>query len=262
MRSAALRAPRISALLVATLMLAGSAEAQAPLNFTSDYVVRIYGLTVGRASFQATIAGDNYRVNGTLRSAGLARIFDQTDANARASGRVQPGKVTPERFVLDFVQGGRKTTTDISFRRGNVASTRISPEPKPGKKLVPVSRSDLRSVADPVSAALIARGTPQEVCGRTLRVYEGATRIDVKLSLAGVGQVDGVGANAVTCRADVRPVSGYEQGNATFNYIRDKGDMRLVYAPVGRGLYALHSLSTRTEIGRVELLSSRRTVGS
>jgi len=254
----------LSRLLIAGLLLCGvvlPANAQAPLNFEASYVVRLYGLTIGKASFKGSVEGDRYEVDGSLASAGLARVFDRTNASATMTGRLSPGRVVPERFTLDYDQDGRRSKTDIAFRNGNVATTKISPEPrKSSKKLVPLRSGDLVSVADPVSATLLARGTPQQICGRTLRIFEGATRIDVELSLAATGFVYGVGNSAVTCKGRFIPVAGFERGNGTFEYMREHSDLEFVYAPADRGLYMLHSLSARTEIGRVEMRAQTRRI--
>ena len=230
--------------------------------FASDFVITLRGFTVARASFTGTVAGDRYDVDGKLGSAGLARVFARTDATARASGRISSGAVQPDSFLLDYAQDGSSSRTAIAFRDGDAISTDIEPKPRaPSKKIVPITSSDLKSVADPVAATLIARGTADQICGRTLRIYEGGTRIDVQLSLKATGFVYGAGNRAVTCSGRFLPVAGMERGNKTYDFMRDKSDMEFVYAPAGPGgLHLLYALSARTEIGTVQLRAWRRKV--
>lgn len=251
-------------------LLAGVLLALAPLHaaaeqrvtFETDYVVTLRGLTIGRASLGGKVEGDRFEVQGTLSSAGLARIFDRTRADARIVGLLRQSSATPESFMLSYAQGDQVTRTTIAFSNGDVARTDIEPPvERSAESRVPIAAADLKSVADPVSATIVARGRPDEICGRTLRIFEGGTRIDVELSLGTVGFVYGVGNHAVTCRGRFIPVSGFEREDPTFAFLRDKGDFEFVYAPAGGGIYTLHSLSTQTQIGRVEMRAQRREIG-
>jgi len=249
-------------LAAAAMLVSPSAFAEPALSFNTDYVITLRGFTIARASFEGSLRGERYTVNGKLASAGLARIFDKTDATARAVGEISKGAVRPESFLLNYAQGKTTSRTHILFRDGNVVKTEIEPNPAPpSDKIIPITKVDLQSVTDPVAATLFARGLPEEICGRTLRLFEGGTRIDIKLSPKTVGFVYGAGNHAVTCRGTVVPVAGIERGNATWDYLRRHANAEFVYVPAGSGrLYMLHSISTRTEIGTVKLRAWRRHV--
>lgn len=238
------------------------AAATADTSFSADFVVTLHGFIVARASFSGRVDGDHYDVDGKLASAGIARVFARTDASAHASGRISAGAVQPDSFLLDYAQDDWSSKTAIAFRNGDAVSTDVEPKPEaPSDKVIPITGADLKSVADPVAATLLARGTAGQICGRTLRIYEGGTRIDVKLSLKATGFVYGAGNRAVTCAGRFIPVAGMERGNKTYDFMRDKADMEFVYVPAGPGgLHMLHSLSARTEIGAVKLRSWRRRV--
>ena len=247
--------------LLAGAALPGPARA-ADTRFETDFTITLRGLTVARAGFTGTVDGDRFEIDGKLASAGLARIFSRTDATAHTSGRISSGTVRPDSFLMDYAQDGRSSKTAIAFRNGDAVSTDVEPKPKaPSKKIIPITAEDLKSVADPVAATLLARGTADEICGRTLRIYEGGTRIDVQLSPKATGFVYGAGNRAVTCAGRFIPVAGMERGNKTYDFMRDKADMEFVYAPAGPdGLYMLYALSARTEIGTVRLRAWRRKV--
>ena len=106
----------------------------------------------------------------------------------------------------------------------------------------------------------MARGSAEDICRRTLRIYEGGTRVDVQLSPVSVGWVYGAGNGAATCSARFVPVAGYIK-SSTYDYMRDHADMEFVYVPTHRqGLYMLHSISTRTDIGQVKLRAWKQKV--
>lgn len=244
------------------VLAAGASQASADTRFEIDYVVTARGFTVARASFTGVVSGARYEVDGKLASAGLARIFARTDATARTVGALSAGAAEPESFMLNYVQDGNPSRTEIRFEDGAAVRTDIEPAPAaPADGVVPITKSDLQSVVDPVAATIVARGSPEQVCGRTLRVYEGGTRIDVALSLAATGFVYGAGNHAVTCKGSFIPVAGMSRDNESYEFMRDKADMEFVYVPAARdGLYLLHSVSARTEIGRVKLRAWRKKV--
>jgi hypothetical protein len=250
-----------AALSCAAAAIFGTAGiASADVKFNSEYVITVRGVTVAKASFNGTVAGDRYDVQGKLASSGIGRVLGKTEATARSTGSFSQPTPTPESFVLSFVQDGRASQTQLAFQNGNAVSTSFQPDWKAGADTIPVQPHDLQSVADPIAATIVARGTPEQICGRTLRVYEGGTRIDVALRLAGVGFVEGVGNNAVTCRGDFIPVAGMSADNGTYNYMRQKADMQFVYLPAGGGVYLLHTMAGRTDIGQVQVRSYRRSV--
>lgn len=251
----------LSTCLLAGAVVTGAAHA-AETRFETDFTITLHGLTVARAGFTGTVDGDRFEIDGKLSSAGIARIFSRTDASARTSGRISVGAVQPDSFRLNYAQDGTSSRTAIAFRNGNAVSTDVEPKPKAAsKKIIPIAAADLKSVADPMAATLLARGTADQICGRTLRIYEGGTRIDVQLSPKATGFVYGAGNRAVTCSGRFIPVAGMERGNTTYDFMRDKADMEFVYVPTGPGgLHMLYSLSARTEIGTVQLRSWRREV--
>lgn len=250
-------------LLAPALLAAAVHPVFAEMSFKAEYAVTLRGFTIARATFDGTVSGSRYEVNGKLASAGLARVFARTDATARTAGTLSPAAVQPDSFVLSYVQDGVPSKTEILFRNGDAVRTDIEPAPTspPPPEVIPVTGSHLQSVADPIAATIVARGTPEQICGRTLRVYEGGTRVDIALSLAGVGFVYGAGNRAITCKGSFNPVAGMSPDNKSYQYMREKADMEFVYVPAAAdGLYMLHSASAQTEIGRVQVRAWRRNV--
>lgn len=247
----------------AAMLAAGSASALADTRFETEFSLTVRGFTFARASFDGNVSGDRYEVNGKLATAGIARVFARTDATARTVGSLRAGSAQPDSFLLSYVQDGRPSRTEIVFKNGAAIRTELEPAPKepPPPDILPITKSHLQSVVDPLSATIVARGTPEQICGRTLRVYEGGTRVDVALTLADTGFVYGAGNNAVTCKGSFIPVAGMSPKNPSFSFMRENADMEFVYVPAtADGLYLLYSLSARTEIGRIQAKAWRRTV--
>ncbi|MBO6903000.1 MAG: DUF3108 domain-containing protein [Rhizobiaceae bacterium] len=244
-----------------TLPLAG-ALAEPTVNFETQYVITVRGFTVAKADFKGKVQGSTFEVDGKLRSAGLARIFDKTEARSRSVGVLGDGTPQPSGFLLSYRQGSSgDKKMEIAFSGGNVANVTHQPALGPaGNDLVPLSDSDLKAVTDPVSATIVVRGRPEDICNRTLRVYEGGTRVDVQLSPLSVGWIYGVGNGAVTCAGKFIPVAGYIK-SSTYDYMRKHANMEFTYAPTHRqGIYMLHSITTQTDIGQVKLRAWRQKV--
>lgn len=254
--------PAVAAATLASAALAACmSAASADTSFEVDYIVTARGFTVARANFTGTVTAGRYEVDGTLASAGLARIFARTDATARSAGSLSAEAATPENFLLSYVQDGKPSRTEIVFSKGVAVTTTIEPPmPAPPGGTIPIGKGDLQSVADPVAATIVARGGPDQVCGRTLRLYEGGTRVDVALTHSATGFVYGAGNHAVTCKGAFIPVAGMTRDNKSYEFMRAKADMEFVYVPAGSGLYLLHSVSAQTEIGRVQVRAWRKKV--
>lgn len=251
-----------ASVLAGALLVPAAAAAEPKVSFETDYVVTVRGLTVAKAHFDGKVEGNRFEVDGELRSAGLARIFDKTEARSRSVGVLADGTPQPQSFFLSYAQGNAPgTKMEIAFQNGAVA--RVTHEPKlgpPGDDVVPIRKTDLQSVTDPISATIVARGNAKDICRRTLRIYEGGTRVDVQLSPVSVGWVYGAGNGAVTCSGRFVPVAGYIKSQ-TYDYMRQHADMEFVYVPTHRhGLYMLHSISTQTDIGNVKLRAWRQKV--
>ncbi|MBO6717339.1 MAG: DUF3108 domain-containing protein [Rhizobiaceae bacterium] len=258
MNIGAIRTAALAAIM--TMPAAGAAAQQ--LGFEIEYVVTVRSFTVAKATFDGRISGDRFEVDGTLRSAGVARIFDRTEAKSRSVGTLATGTPQPESFLLSYVQGSSPgTQLEIAFQDGTVANVTHEPAFDPtGDDVVPLQKSDLQAVTDPISATIVARGAPDDICRRTLRIYEGGTRVDVQLSPSSVGWVYGAGNGAVTCSAQFIPVAGYIKSE-TYDYMRQHANMEFVYVPTHRqNIYTLHTITTQTDIGQVKLRAWRTRI--
>lgn len=232
-------------------------------SFKADYLVTYLGLPIGSASFASTYTPDSFRIDGTLRSRGLARLFDKTDGTTRAEGSIGGEGLQPTAFSITYTQGKRKGSIAIGFAGNDVASTTVKPEPKPRdeKRWVAVARSDLRSVVDPLSAMVVRADSPEEVCNRTVSYFDGEMRGDVRLSHRSVGTLPGFDGAAVTCDARFVPVSGFYPSR-TISYMRDRSRMTLTLVQLGRtGLYAPVDARVDTPVGPVRVRTERLVAG-
>lgn len=253
--------PRLAASLIglaAVASLPAAALAEGPRRFEADYVVSVYGLPVGKARFRSEFEGKRFRIEGTLSSAGLARLFDKTQGTTTVRGRIGPDGLEPRRYDVDYTSGDDRQRTTIRFADGKVSARNRPKTKKRGSNWVKLTQKHLRAAFDPISATLIQADDVADVCDRTINVFDGEMRADIKLTHQSTGEVKGFSGQTVTCRAEFIPVAGYRKGRDQLEYLRTRSRMTVAFAPLeGTGFYSPVDASIGTEIGTVRIRAQR-----
>lgn len=257
------------ALLVAAMVVTATPAKDTPSGrvdgeaaaFYGEYVVSFYGLSIASSSFRSSFGGDRFAMEGKLSSVGLARIFDSTTASVTVKGRFAGSNPRPEGYSVSYTSGGKAKRTALSFSGGRVSGVVNEPPlKKRGKDWVPVTGKHLASVTDPISAVLVRAESLDDVCGRTVSVFDGELRADLKLGAGKRGNVDtgAYSGEAVTCGARFVPVAGYRPGNKSMAWLRDHGEITVTFAPLGKtGIYAPIHATVGTQIGTITLAARR-----
>ncbi len=248
-----------SAAALSALILLGSAPARAE-TFKSEYVVSIFGLSVAKSNFTTTLNGERYSVSGGLRSAGLAEFFDDTHGSISASGQLGARGLVPASYVVDYTTGVKKKRTALGFSGGAVSSVSNTPAVKKGKGWIEVTPGQLRNVSDPIMAFVVKAGSLDDVCSKTIHVFDGETRADFVLSPVGRTEVEtsGYSGPAMTCAMRFVPLSGFRAGKKQIEYLKNSSKMLATFAPMGdTGLYAPVVAKVGTQIGTVTIRAAR-----
>jgi hypothetical protein len=240
-------------LLAPFLFLAASALPAHAESFRADYSVTLLGLPVAKARFDSTFTDDRFVIEGSLQSSGLARIFDRTRGTTRVEGAIHRGEVRPRAFRSNYESGRKKSRTTIRFARGGVSSYENTPEPRRGNTWVPVSESHLRAALDPLSSTLIRTDDPAKVCNRTVSIFDGEMRADLRLTPRAAPK-DG----RVTCDARFVPVSGYRKGRKQIDFLQNESRITISFARLGgTGFYTPVDASIGTQIGTLRVTANR-----
>ena len=219
--------------LAAGLPIGTAASAQ---TVTTNYGMSIIGLPIGKASFDTVIDGSRFMVNGSMSSAGLGSLVSDTGGTSRVSGRVTNKGFFANSYGLDYTSDRKRWTSKVAFNGGRVLSAEVSPKrnkPKPG--YVPVQRSQLSSVVDPLSGLMLKASDAGAVCRRTLPMYDGWSRLDLKLSPSGTRsfEMPGYSGTASVCSARISPVSGYDKSSKGLAYLKNQ-TIEVWFAPIAR----------------------------
>lgn len=248
-------------ILAAALSCAAPARAEKAHSMRVEQIVTIYGVVIARSSFSSSVSRDSFKVEGRVSSAGLARVFDDTRGSVTAMGHFDNDRARPKGYVADYESGKKKKRSQISFADGRVHKA-VNAPPVDTKRddWVPHGATALVDVADPLSATLVPADREADVCNRTISVFDGALRADLRLSPAGRGTLSAQGyeGGTVVCRAQFVPVSGYRRDNRSLRYIRDKSQIRIAFAQIGAtGVYAPVGVTAKTKVGTLTLETKR-----
>ncbi len=239
----------MSAALLTILAAAGTAGAAQ--TFRTDYSITLMGIPVGKASFTSVIGEDDFRIDGSLASAGMARLFDSTQGTTSASGRLSETGMTPRSYDLNYRSDKKTQRTAIRFSNGNVTATENVPPSRPRQgDWVHLQENHLTSVVDPISSTVLRAARPADVCNRTIRIYDGEMRADLRLAPAGASR------GQVTCTARFEPVAGYRPSRSALKYLRDRARITIAFAPLAdTGFYAPVDASIGTQVGTVRIVA-------
>jgi hypothetical protein len=128
------------------------------------------------------------------------------------------------------------------------------------KERVPVTEAHRLGVLDPLSALLIPVGgtggvLTAEACQRSLPVFDGRRRYDLKLAFKRTDKVKadkGYQGAAVVCSLVFQPIAGHRPGSALVKYLSQGRDMELWLAPIaGTRILAPFRLSITNLVGNI-----------
>ncbi|MEX6506387.1 DUF3108 domain-containing protein [Jiella sp. M17.18] len=235
-----MKLPRIALALASQIALTpiGSAGASAETKtVTTDYGMAIIGLLIGKASFDTVIDGSRFSVDGHLSSAGLGALVSETKGTSHVSGRFGSGGFSAQRYGLDYTSDSKRWKSDVRFNDGRVTFASVSPKRSKHEKptYIPVEKSQLAAVVDPLSGMMIKTTNPASVCQRTLPLFDGWSRLDLELSPGGSNsfKMPGYNGPATVCEARIDPVSGYDTASKGLKFLKDQ-TIQLWFAPIAQ----------------------------
>ncbi|MBX3428447.1 MAG: DUF3108 domain-containing protein [Hyphomonadaceae bacterium] len=166
---------------------------------------------LGTAEYEVTDTPTAYNVRSTLRTSGLARLFDQTDITATASGAHVGDALAWSRYNLNHAYGQKRRQTALVRNAGNVTS---SITPRYSDMGAPPATAEQQSGSfDPLSAvfALGRRVGRARACSANVLVFDGRQHYRLSVTPRANGSYNGGGYEgpAVLCDFRYTPISGF-----------------------------------------------------
>jgi len=147
---------------------------------------------------------------------------------------------------------------------GSVKELVATPPPPPRSGIVPVTE-DRQAIIDPLTAMLVSgatgEGLSQEACRRTLPVFDGRERYDLKLAFKRMDNVTaekGYAGPVVVCSARYEAIAGHRASAPLVKYLSEGREIEVALAPaVGMRLLAPFRVSAMSMVANL-VIEARR----
>lgn len=216
---------------------APAARAQDQIQFD----LSVSGLSLGRASVAIDEAGGRYALAGVLHPSRLVTLFADISFNGKAWGRLEQGRLVPERYEAVSTTDERHSEVSLRFR-ANGRPEVISYQPARDARPYDINPSTLRGMSDPLSVAymIFSDRSKEALCAESHALFDGRRRSEIVLKAP---QISATGAR---CAGYYQRLEGFAPELMAkarrFNFT-------LYYEAQEGGLYRLTRFEADTTIG-------------
>jgi hypothetical protein len=153
---------------------------------------------------------------------------------------VTKGELIPASYGASITSEKKTEEIRMTLAKGNISDFAVLPLPPPNPDRVPVTDAHRKGVIDPMTASLVkvaGTGDPvaPEACNKSVSVFDGRLRYDLKLSYKRMDKVKaekGYDGPAVVCGVYFTPVAGYIPDRPAIKYMTELKTMEVWLAPV------------------------------
>ncbi|WP_377290656.1 DUF3108 domain-containing protein [Rhizobium sp. SG2393] len=253
-----MRACVAAAACLSVLVAASLARAE-EIRHRTDYAIALAGLPVARASFDTELVNDRYTISGTMNSAGLADILSRTSGQTQVTGTLMRDRLRASHYSMSYRSGSKQRSIEMTLRNGTVTSSVMTPKRTTSPdNWIPVSAADMRNVFDPLSGLIIP--ARNRVCPKTLPIFDGESRLDIRLSPKGTRpfKTEGFEGEAIVCGLAFTPKSGFKKGRKDVEYLAKLKTMEIWFAKAEAvNVYAPVYVRIPTSLGAVTVSATR-----
>jgi hypothetical protein len=227
-----------TAFLVAGLTCGLGSAARAD-NVRATYKISIVGLSIGNATATAMFEPQHYSIDVGVKLSGLAALVSSAKGAATASGAIGRTGVMPAAYANTTANAYETRTVRMAMSGRAVRGLEISPAFVDPVGRIPVGDSDKQNILDPVSALVMSvpAGQPLDgppACDRTVPVFDGFARYDIKLSYVRSQdvQVKGYAGPVAVCAIRYVPVAGHRPAAKATQFMASNQEMEVWLAPI------------------------------
>lgn len=249
------------------LAFAACLAAPAPARAVEDgavrasYTITINGIVIGRFALKTKFENDGYAIAIDGSTSGVSRLMSDGRGALQSRGFFRGGKPQPAVYTLETNESGRRTSVNMIMKAGTI--TRLLAEPPLAERSdrVPITRRHKANILDPLSAFLAAysKGREQAVCSRTIPIFDGWQRFDIRLFYKSTRDVrspaaDGYNGSVVVCGARYVPVAGHRPTREAVDYMARNTAMEVWFAPVDElGVMVPYRFQIGTKMGELAM---------
>jgi hypothetical protein len=179
-------------------------------------------------------------------------------------GTIKDGHPAPTNFTSKTVSNTETSDVTMVLDEGSV--TELAATPPPSQDRVPVTAANRQGIIDPLTAVLFSAAAAgetlsQEACRRTLPIFDGYQRYDLKLAFKRVDKVTaekGYAGPVVVCSVSYEPIAGHRASIPLVKYLSDGREMEMALAPItGTRLLAPFRLSVVSMLANLTVEANR-----
>lgn len=256
----------LAAVLLGLIPAAGSAADSGPRDGTvrASYNMLLNGVPIGRFKLDADLDGGRYTMTIRGVTAGVSALVSDGAGLLKSSGQIARSRMLPDDYYLDTRENG-KMSSNVSMRmkQGTIVSVAALP-PLPVKAdRVPLLPAHKHNIVDPLSAMMmpLKRSAMGAACNRTIPVFDGWQRFDVKLFYKSTAQVQGDNGSysgpVVVCGARYVPVAGHRPSREAVKFMENNRQLEVWLAPVDDlGIMLPFRMQIGTEAGVLTIHAS------
>jgi hypothetical protein len=159
-------------------------QAHAESNLDASYTISFARIRVGEITASVVFGPTEYAMSASGRAGGLMRALVDGEGSFTARGPITDDHPVPTNFTSKIVANGQTSDVTMVLDEGSVKE--LAATPLSSSDRVPVTEANRQGIIDPLTAMLFWAVAPgalsQETCRRTLPIFDGHQRYDLKLA--------------------------------------------------------------------------------
>jgi uncharacterized protein DUF3108 len=264
-----------SRVALTTILAAGSAlalitatagdRAHAEGNLDASYTISFARIPVGEITATVVFGESEYAMSARARAGGVLKaLLVDGEASFSTQGTIKGGHPVPTTFTSKIISNTETSDVTMVLDEGNVKE--LAATPPPSSDRVPVTDSNRQGIADPLtallfSAAIDGEGLSQEACRRTLPIFDGLQRYDLKVAFKRMDKMTaekGYAGPVVVCSLRYEPIAGHRANIPLVKYLSEGREMEIALAPIaGTRLLAPFRLSVMSTLANLVIEANR-----
>jgi Protein of unknown function (DUF3108) len=224
----------------------------------AKYVVTLGAVPFGRGSWTIDVRDDHFSATANGGTTGLVRFFATGQGSSSVRGPVTAGQPVSGMYSSS-ISTDKKYDDVRMVMNGNAVRDYVAEPPTiwtPDR--VPLTDAHRRGVTDPMTATILrVPGNGDTIvpaaCNRTLAIFDGRMRYDLKLSFKRLDRVRsdrGYQGAVVVCMVTFNPIAGHVAERPVIRYLVSLQDMELWLAPIaGTRLMVPYRFQVPTPVG-------------
>ena len=160
--------------------LGGQSHAE---SLDASYTISFARIRVGDITATVVFGPTEYAMSAHGRAGGLMKALMDGEGSFTTRGTITDGHPVPTNFTSKIISNAQTSDVTMALDEGSVKELVATPPSSPGR--VPVTEANRHGIVDPLTAMLFSSATTgalsQEACRRTLPIFDGHQRFDLKL---------------------------------------------------------------------------------